>query len=89
MHISADSEAVDEMHRIMGLNEDVLRNLTTRVDIFDETPTIQMRQKSRDGNRGERGPRRDGAERPQREDRGYRARASNEESASSNGEDAE
>ena len=89
MHISADSEAVDEMHRIMGLNEDVLRNLTTRVDIFDETPTIQMRQKSRDGNRGERGPRRDGAERAQREDRGYRARASNEESASSDGEDAE
>ena len=37
------------MHRIMGLNEDVLRTLTTRVEAFEETPTIQMRQKSRDG----------------------------------------
>jgi len=77
MHISAGSDAMDEMHRIMGLNEDVLRTLTTRVEAFEETPTIQMRQKSRDGSRGDRGPRRDG-DRPQREDRGYRARPSND-----------
>ena len=51
MHISAGSDAMDEMHRIMGLNEDVLRTLTTRVEAFEETPTIQMRQKSRDGSR--------------------------------------
>ena len=25
MHISANSDALDEMHRIMGLNEDILR----------------------------------------------------------------
>ena len=77
MHISADSDAMDEMHRSMGLNEDVLRTLTTRVEAFEETPTIQMRQKSRDGNRGERGPR-SGSDRPQREDRGYRARPNND-----------
>lgn len=82
MHISANSDALDEMHRIMGLNEDILRSLTTRVDAFEETPTIMMRQKSR-SDRDSRGPRGDRGDRPQREDRGYRSRPSGGDSSAS------
>lgn len=43
MNIDADPVAIAEMERIMGLNEDVLRVLTVRVDSLEEGPSIQMR----------------------------------------------
>ena len=67
MNIDAESAAVAEMERNIGLHEDVLRQLTLRVDAFDEGPSVMMQGK-RDGDRrgGPRGDRRD--ERP-RDDR--------------------
>ena len=46
------------MERQMRLNEDVLRNLTTRVDELEEGPSVIMRNKDRDDRpRRDRGPR--------------------------------
>ena len=51
MNIDAPHEAVAEMERQMGLNEDVLRFLTIRVDALDEEPSVQMQKKERDERR--------------------------------------
>lgn len=69
MNIDAPSDAVSEMERQMGINEDVLRFMTIRVDEFEEGPSAMMRKSDRDdrrpggrgdrGDRGERRPRRD------------------------------
>ncbi|MBP9693359.1 MAG: 30S ribosomal protein S6 [Alphaproteobacteria bacterium] len=45
-HIDAPSEAVKEMERQMGLHEDVLRFLTTRIEAIEAGPSIMMTSKS-------------------------------------------
>jgi len=63
-NIEAPSDAVREMERQMGLNEDVLRHLTIRLDSAPEGPSVMMQ------GRGERErARRDDDGRPQRGDR--------------------
>ena len=47
LNIDAPADAVHEMERQMRLNEDVLRNLTTRVDTLEEGPSVIMRNKAR------------------------------------------
>jgi small subunit ribosomal protein S6 len=47
-HLDASPEAIAEMERQMGLSEDVLRLLTTRVEAHEEGPSVMMQQK---GNR--------------------------------------
>ena len=42
--IDAPAAAVHEMERLMRLNEDVMRNLTVRVEDIDKNPTAMMRQ---------------------------------------------
>ena len=42
MRTDAPSEAVQEMERLMRLNEDVMRVLTIKVDNHDEGPSAQM-----------------------------------------------
>jgi len=71
LNIDAPADAVHEMERQMRLNEDVLRNLTTRVDNLEEGPSVIMRNKDRsdDRNRNDR-PHRDN--RP-RNDRSHEA----------------
>lgn len=75
MNIDAPSDAVSEMERQMGINEDVLRFMTIRVDEFEEGPSAMMRKSDRDdrrggrggdrgGERGERRPRRDDGDKP-------------------------
>lgn len=80
LNIDSPSAAVKEMERQMGLNEDVLRFLTVRVEELEEGPSVMMQAKSgreeREG-RGERGDRprrefREGGFRGDREDRGPR-----------------
>lgn len=44
LNIDAPSAAVQEMERLMGLNEDILRFLTTSVEAHETEPSIQMRQ---------------------------------------------
>jgi small subunit ribosomal protein S6 len=55
MNIDAPAAALHEMERQMGLNEDILRHMTLRVDELAEGPSIIMANR---GNREER-PRRD------------------------------
>ena len=61
LNLIADPTAVEEMRRVMSLNEDILRDLTTRVDRFEEGPTIMMRKaKEREERTGQDGPREGG-----------------------------
>ncbi|MEM9755224.1 MAG: 30S ribosomal protein S6 [Pseudomonadota bacterium] len=53
----APAGAVQEMERLMRLNEDVMRVLTVKVDAHDEGPSIQM-QKRDERDRRDRGDRR-------------------------------
>ena len=48
--------AVTEMERQLGLNEDVLRFMTIRLDAIDEAPSAILSRKSDDRERGFRGP---------------------------------
>jgi len=51
MNIDAPHTAVAEMERQMGINEDVLRFLTIRVEELDDEPSVQMQKKERDERR--------------------------------------
>jgi len=51
MNIDAPHEAVAEMERQMGLNEDVIRFITIRMDELEEEPSVQMQKKERDERR--------------------------------------
>ena len=64
--------AIAELERQTGINEDVLRFLTIRVDAHEAGPSAMMRKQERSerGDRGDRGPRRD--DRGDRGDRGDR-----------------
>ena len=72
LNIDAPAAAVIEMERNMRIHEDVLRQLTVRVDELEEGPSAMMQSKGgRD--RDDRGPRgRDRDDRGPREDRGPR-----------------
>jgi small subunit ribosomal protein S6 len=86
-NIDAPPAAITEMERQMGLNEDILRFITIRMDALEEGPSAMMRKRE-DGDRDERGDRggerRGGrfSDRPDRPDRPPRRR---EESASEGG----
>ena len=51
MNVEAPHTAVAEMERQMGINEDVLRYLTVKVEELDEEPSVQMQKKERDERR--------------------------------------
>lgn len=80
LNIDAPAAAVAEMERLMGINEDVLRTLTLRMDVLEEGPSAMMQSRAgrdrdgrgdRDGPRGDRdGPRGD-RDRGERRDRGF------------------
>ncbi|HVZ05292.1 30S ribosomal protein S6 [Hyphomicrobium sp.] len=53
-NIDATPAAVTEMERRMGINSDVIRFMTVRVDELETEPSIQMRKQDRD-DRGDRG----------------------------------
>ena len=50
-----------EMERQMGINDDILRFMTIRVDALEEGPSAMMQKRDRDDERGDRpgGPRGD------------------------------
>jgi small subunit ribosomal protein S6 len=88
-NIDAPPAAITEMERQMGLNEDILRFITIRVDSLEEGPSAMMRKRD-DGEREERGDRRGGrpfGDRPfgDRPERGERPPRRREESASLEG----
>jgi small subunit ribosomal protein S6 len=59
MNISAPAAAVAEMERQLGLNEDVLRVLTIRVDELEEGQSAMLRKRE-ESDRDDRGERRGG-----------------------------
>lgn len=72
LNIDAPHAAVAEMERQMGINEDILRFMTIRVDQLEEGPSAMMRKRD-DGDREERGERRPrSGDRGERGDRGPR-----------------
>jgi small subunit ribosomal protein S6 len=54
--IDAAPASIKEMERQLGLNEDVLRFMTIRIDEIDEAPSAILSRKSDDRDRGFRGP---------------------------------
>jgi small subunit ribosomal protein S6 len=56
LNISAPAAAVAEMERQMGINEDILRFMTIRVEEVEEAPSAILSRKSDDRERTFRGP---------------------------------
>ena len=73
LNLDAPHTAVKELERQMSLHEDVLRQLTIRVDELEEGPSSIMQNRGERGDRGGRRDRRDrdkfGGDRPPRRDR--------------------
>jgi small subunit ribosomal protein S6 len=72
LEIDAPAAAVAELERQTGINEDVIRFMTIRVDAHEDGPSAMMRRSDRDRERGERGDRGDRGDRGPRADRGDR-----------------
>ena len=63
LEIDAPAPALAELERQTGINEDVIRFMTVRIEKPEAGPSAMMRKQERDrerGDRGDRGPRRDG-----------------------------
>ena len=84
LDFSAPSNVVAELERQTGINEDVIRFVTIRVDAHEQGPSAMMRRSERDsrdrgdrgdrgGFRGDRGDRADRGDRPDRGERPERA----------------
>jgi small subunit ribosomal protein S6 len=69
LNISAPPAAVRELERNMGINEDILRFLTVRVEALEEGPSamLQSRDRGERGDRGDRGGRGDRGDRRPRD----------------------
>jgi len=74
LEIDAPAPAIAELERQTGINEDVIRFMTIRVDAHEEGPSAMMRKQERDRERGDR-PDRGDRDRGPRPDRGDRDRA--------------
>ena len=59
--IDAPAPALAELERQTGINEDVIRYMTIRVEDHEKGPSVMMRKQDRDRERG-RGPRREEVE---------------------------
>jgi small subunit ribosomal protein S6 len=72
LEIDAPGDTVAEIERQAGINEDIIRYMTIKVDELENGPTVMMRKQERDrerrgergdrdrgGDRGDRAPRRD------------------------------
>jgi small subunit ribosomal protein S6 len=63
LNIEAPAPVIEEMNRLMRLNEDIMRHLTVRVDELSSEPSIMMTSRAsrddRDRDRGDRPRRRE------------------------------
>ena len=78
MNIDAPPAALTELERQEGLNEDILRFITLRVEELEEGPSAMMRKRDDDDRGDRRGPRGDRPDRPDRAPRRPREDASAE-----------
>ena len=58
LDVDAPAPAMAELERQTGINEDVIRYMTIRVDAHENGPSVMMRKQDRDRERT-RGPRRE------------------------------
>jgi small subunit ribosomal protein S6 len=76
LEIDAPTGVIAELERQTGINEDIIRYMTVRVDGHEAGPSAMMRRNERSerdrGGRGERGERGDRGPRGDRPDRGPR-----------------
>src|SRR5688500_8974919 len=67
LDVDAPAQAIAELERQTGINEDIIRFMTIRVDEHEAGPSAMMRRGDRDrdgpGGRGDRGPRGDRGDR--------------------------
>ena len=94
LDIDAPAAALAELERQTGINEDVIRFMTIRVDAHETGPSAMMRRQERDRDgRGDRGPRGDdrGGYRGDRDrgDRGDRPERSERPDRAPRGEEME
>ncbi len=54
LRTDAPASAIQEMERLMGLHDDVMRVLTIKVDEHAEGPSVQMQKREERGDRRER-----------------------------------
>jgi small subunit ribosomal protein S6 len=54
LNIEADHAAIAELERRIGLNDDIIRHMTLRVDEHETDESVQMRNKNRDERRSAR-----------------------------------
>ena len=69
LDVDSPPAAIAELERQLGINEDIIRFMTVRVDEHENGPSAMMRRGERDRARGERGDRGDRGDRPRRDDR--------------------
>jgi small subunit ribosomal protein S6 len=74
LEIDAPTGVVAELERQLGINEDIIRFMTVRIDELENGPSAMMRRGERDrergrGDRGDRPDRGDRGDRPRRDDR--------------------
>lgn len=67
LNIDAPPAAIAELERQQGINEDILRVLTLRVEALEEGPSAQLRKRDDDERSGDRRPPR--GDRPDRRPR--------------------
>jgi small subunit ribosomal protein S6 len=72
LDIDAPAAALAELERQTGINEDIIRFMTIRVDAHEKGPSAMMRRSERDRERGSRGDRGDRPERGERTERAPR-----------------
>ena len=73
LDVDAPAAAIAELERQTGINEDIIRFLTIRVDEHEAGPSAMMRRSERDrGDRGDRGSRGDRGDRGDRPERSFR-----------------
>nr|WP_294851635.1 30S ribosomal protein S6 [uncultured Sphingomonas sp.] len=68
LDVDAPPQALAELERQTGINEDIIRYMTIRVDELEKGPSVVMRK----GERSDRGGRGERGERGERGDRGPR-----------------
>jgi small subunit ribosomal protein S6 len=67
LEIDAPGDTVAELERQAGINEDIIRYMTVKVDELEEGPTVMMRKQERDRERRSDREGRPGGDRPRRD----------------------